>query len=157
MKFTRSTYPQIPGRPECGSPCWQLSGRYIWADADWNARFPFGASLCVRLGRAQGGGRRLGPGFTLDANPPLGEPNRLYLWLGRWSVTLGLLSFRTDKPTGEETGGHPVYRECLGRPHVDGLDRYRYHREPGGEWARNDKPEPLHWGWLTIERKRNDG
>ena len=37
-------------------------------------------------------------------------------------------------------------------PHIDGCDRYRYRKGRDGSWVRNDKPEPLHWGWLTIKR-----
>lgn len=156
MKFTKGAYPQLKGHPEFDHPCWELSGRWVWADADWNPRFPFGTSACVHLGRARGEEyQRSGPQFTLDVNPPLGEPNRLYLWLGRWSVTLGLPSLRTSRPTGELARGWPVYRAGLGWPHIDGLDRYRYHRDAAGRWARNPRPEPWHWGWLTIERREN--
>jgi hypothetical protein len=37
-------------------------------------------------------------------------------------------------------------------PHIDGLDRYRHQKDEHGKWVRNERPEPLHWGWLTIER-----
>lgn len=147
MKFTRSTYPDIPQVK--GSPCWNLVGRRFWFDADWHTRFPFGTSMCLKIGRESYKSRN---GFTLDVNPPLGEPNRLYLWLGGWHVTLGLPSLRTTKPTGETYRGAPVYGHCLTWPHLDGPDRYRYHKGSDGKWVRNDTPEPLHWGWLTIER-----
>jgi len=176
VKFTRTTYPDYPGMK--GDPCWKLQGRWINIDADWNTRFPFGTSLGLHVGRqpppmvhipgcsrmttySAGGvsGCRCEipvnrtPGFLLDLNPPLGEPNRLYLHLSRWHVTLGLPSVRGSKPTGEIYRGAPVYRHCLTWPHIDGLDRYRYRKDGDGRWVRNDKPEPLHWGWLTIKRR----
>jgi len=73
-------------------------------DADWNTRFPFGTSFALHAGRQPG--RRdvpnLTPGFLLDVNAPLGEPNRLYLWLGRWHAILGLPEFRSFHQVGIE-------------------------------------------------------
>jgi hypothetical protein len=185
LKFTRSTYPDYPGAS--GAPCWKLKGAWIDIDADWNTRFPFGTSFALHAGRqpppmvhepgcsrethitAEGitgcrceyPGNRT-PGFLLDLNAPIGEPNRLYLWLGRWHVTLGLPSVRDFRETGRETGtvfGRQVpvvrgehFNNWL-HPHIDGLSRYRYHKDEHGKWVRNDKPEPLHWGWVTIERR----
>src|SRR6266498_3857319 len=100
MKFTHSTYPDYPGAD--GSPCWNLKSRWLYFDADWNTRFPFGTSLCIRLGPQPEGPRtpNLNPGFTLDVNAPLGEPNRLYVWLGGgWQVILGLPEFRDFRVT----------------------------------------------------------
>lgn len=104
-----------------GSPCWRVSASRFWLDADWNTRFPFGASICLRLGPARDGKDYLrpGPGFTIDLNPPLGEPNRLYLWLGRAGLVLGLPTIRGSKPTGEEVNGVPVWRECLTWPRIE--------------------------------------
>jgi hypothetical protein len=160
LKFTRSTYPDYPGMQ--GAPCWRISGSRCWLDADWNTRFPFGVSIGLTLGRREDiahemecanddYGCRLWR-FCLDLNPPLGEPNRLYVHGRRRRVTLGLLSLRGLRDTGEVRDGRPVLRECLTWPHLDGISRYRYHLDESGEWARDDKPAPGHWGWLTIER-----
>lgn len=179
MKFTRSTYPDIPGVK--GSPCWQVKGRWLDIDADWNVRFPFGASFSLHVGRQPPGVAHRPecktdchceippnrtPGFLLDVNPPLGEPNRLHLWLWRWHVTLGLPSVRDFRETGRENFTRvdgrdvvTVHGEYFGNwlhPHIDGLSRYRYHKDRDGKWVRNDKPEPLHWGWLTIGRGDRD-
>lgn len=161
MKFTRSIYPEIPGFS--GSPCWELEGEQFWIDADFNTRFPFGLSFCFRTGpkRASHDGvhenyLRPGPGFSLDLNPPLGEPNRLYMWAGRWHVILGLVSFRRDVPTGAvDDNGIPEFRTVLGWPHIDGCSRYRYHQAANGEWVRDDKPHPGSWGWLDVSRRGN--
>lgn len=190
--FTRSTYPDIPGYP--GAPCWTYRRGWVYFDADWNTSPPFGACLCIRIGPQDGdmSEPNWNPGFTLDLNAPLGEPNRLYLFLGHWHVILGLPEFRDFERTGVETGpsGRPV---IYGRhftnwlhPHIAGCDRYRYtmlypccdHCEhagtperpghghpcripepdscPGmrGTWFRNPKPAPLHWGWLTITKRK---
>lgn len=130
MRFTRGTY--------TGSPCWQFiskAGRVV-VHADWNTRPPYGTSLSI-----YGASLSMTPGFLLDLNAPLGEPNRLYLQLGRWRVTFGLLSVR-------DLDGHGDWLH----PHIDGIDRYRYHWE-AGRLVRNASPEPMHWGWLTIEKK----
>jgi hypothetical protein len=103
VKFTRGTYPDYPGAS--GSPCWSLKSRWLYFDADWNTRFPFGTSLCLRIGPEprDPGKPNLSPGFTLDVNAPLGEPNRLYAWLGGgWQVILGLPEFRDFRVTGRE-------------------------------------------------------
>ena len=159
MRFVRSTYPDYPGMT--GDPCWRLKGRWLDIDADWNTRFPFGASLSFRIGpQPPPGAVNRTPGFLLDLNAPLGEPNRLYLHLVRWHVTLGLPSVRDFRETGREVtaGGkrviHGEHYSNWRHPHLDGLDRYRYHQDEAGRWTRNDKPEPRHWGWLTIERYR---
>lgn len=172
MKFTRSNYPDYPGVK--GSPCWQLKGRWIDIDADWNTRFPFGTSFALHAGKQPAPVVHKAecrtdcrcdikpnptPGFCLDLNAPIGEPNRLYLWLGRWHATLGLPSVRDIRDTGQTRpllGQEvPVFEHFLNwrHPHIDGLDRYRYHRNGNGKWVRNDKPEPMHWGWLTIARR----
>lgn len=160
MKFTRSSYPDIPGVP--GSPCWTLLSRWLYADADWNTRFPFGTSLGLHFGRQPErlDQPNLTPGFLLDLNAPEGEPNRLYLWLGPVSVTLGLVQFRDFRVTGRETtpkGRRVVRGEHFTNwrhPHIAGCDRYRYDRGDSGSWVRRPRPEPLHWGWLTVERHR---
>ncbi len=172
MKFTRGKYPDYPGAD--GDPCWRLTGSWLDIDADWNTRFPFGASFSVRIGpqpppmvrepataAAMCASRPVNqtPGFLLDLNAPLGEPNRLYLWLVRWHVTLGLPSVRDFQVTGREitvSGKRVIHGKHYSNwrhPHLDGLDRYRYHQDEAGHWTRNARPEPLHWGWLTIERK----
>ena len=157
MRFTRGTYPDIPGRP--GDPCWQASSSWFWLDADFNTRFPFGTSFCLRLGCPRGGKgyRRGGPGFTLDLNAPLGEA-RAGSTCGSVTGTSRSGSSRsTVRKHFEDDDGTPRFREVRTWPRLVQMDRYRYHRDLGGNWARNDKPEPLHWGWLTIERKRDDG
>ena len=158
MKFTRSTYPDYPGMT--GDPCWRLKGSWLDIDADWNTRFPFGASFSFRIG-PQPPSRAVNrtPGFLLDLNAPLGEPNRLYLHLVRWHATLGLPSVRDFRETGREvtvSGKRVIHGEYFSNwrhPHLDGLDRYKYHQDEAGRWTRNDKPEPFHWSWLTIGRK----
>jgi hypothetical protein len=119
MKFIRSRYPD---REKYSSPCWKLTGRWIWADADWNPRFPFGISLCIRLGprepepchksecktdcRCEYAPRRFTPAFTLDVNAPLGEPNRLYIPGPRRNYMIGLLSWHTEVVTHVTTEVH---------------------------------------------------
>lgn len=158
MEFTHTIYPDIPGRPDAGSPCWQLKGRWLDADADWNTRFPFGVCLSVRVGPyrvvdPKRGVRLPLRGFALDLNAPLGEPNRLAFFSPRWHITLGLVSWWTFRATGRE--GRMIHGEHVRcRPHLVGLDRYRYHQDESGRWVRNEKPEPWHWGWLTVEHKR---
>lgn len=124
MKFTRSRYPAYPGCP--GDPCWALKAKYLWIDIDWNPRFPFGACAGFYFGPEHEDHLRSG-GFTIDVNPPLGEPNRLYASAFGWRVTLAL------------SPGH-------------GISRYNYHQVDEDHWERNDKPEPGHWGWLTVTR-----
>lgn len=182
MTFTRTTY--------CGSPCWQLATAWLSIDANWNTRFPYGTSFFLHAGRqppprvhtpACSRGRIISapdiagcqcpvianktPGFCLDLNAPLGEPNRLYLMAGKWHAILGLPSLRAIQDTGEKKAAlvsgreilMPVIRHVTGLRHLhaDGCSRYRYHREEG-RWVRNQKPEPLHWGWLTITRRDDD-
>jgi hypothetical protein len=185
MKFTRSTYPDFPGAG--GSPCWKIKGKWVDVDADWNTRFPFGTSLSVHVGRQppprvhEPGCPRLTritaegisgcqcefkpnptPGFLIDLNAPLGEPNRLYLWAGPWHVILGLPEFRNSRPTGEESTVVIFGREIPSihmeyftnwRPHIAGCGRYKYHQDPEGKWVRDEKPAPGHWGWLTVTRR----
>lgn len=115
MMFTRSRYPDIPGREQYAAPCWKLAGRWIWADADWNTRFPYGVSLCVRFGprepepphkpecktdcRCDWPAQTQTPRFTLDVNAPLGEPNRLYVTGPRRQYMIGLLTWHTEVVT----------------------------------------------------------
>lgn len=94
--------------------------RWLLLDADWNARFPFGASACLRLGRSSKPGRPDVPGLTLDVNAPLGEPNRLYLWGRSWAAIVSLPQLRAVRLTGEVVGVTPVYEDCLAWPHLDG-------------------------------------
>lgn len=151
VKFKRSTYPDIPGVK--GSPCWTATGRWLYFDADWNTRRPYGTSLCLRLQSPHWPDK--GPGFTLDVNPPLGEPNRLYLFLWRRHVIIGLPSVRDFRETSRETGPrgirviHGVHFSNWRHPHIDGCSRYEYH-QVNGEWVRDAKPAPFRWGWLTI-------
>jgi hypothetical protein len=101
--------------------------------------------------------RRDGPGGYLDLNAPMGDPNRAGVHGGGWQVTLGLPSFRGCVPAGTGPSGRPRIRGVtrLRSFHLDGLGRYKYHKDPAAPrgWARNARPEPLHWGWLTIERR----
>jgi hypothetical protein len=114
VTLTRSRYPEgIPGVPS--SPCWTITSRWLYLDADWNTRPPFGTSLCLRIGGNTEPGH---PGITLDVNAPLGEPNRLYLWLSPWTVQVSLPQLRACVPTGEERRGIPVYRDQLTWPHL---------------------------------------
>jgi hypothetical protein len=149
VKFKRSSY--------FGAPCCRASGRWFWFDADWNTRFPFGTSLGLRVGRRQEAIHKPGcetdcqcrislppHGFTLDVNAPAGEPNRLYIWLARWHVTLALPQVRAECADDSR------------RPRIGSIGRYRYHQDSDGKWVRNDKPDPLYWGWLTIGRAARD-
>jgi hypothetical protein len=122
MKLTRSTY--------CDSPCWQASARWLNADIDWNTRWPFGTSMGIHLGPDV-----KSPGFLLDLNAPLGEPNRLYLFTRRWHVTFGLISWWTFRETGRE--GRMVHGDYVRRcPHLVTM-------WPGG--------------WLNVTRKQRKG
>lgn len=99
------------------------------------------------------------PGFTFDLNAPHGEPHRIFFYSRRRRVTIGLLSFQEFRETGRRTAlngrGTAIdgewHRNWL-HPHCTGISRYRYHEDENGKWVRNDKPEPMHWGWLTIEK-----
>lgn len=132
LTLTRGVYPGIRGYPDLDSPCWTVKGKYLYLDADWNTRFPFGTSLCLRIGKGDPEKALSGaPGFTLDVNAPLGEPNRLYLWLPWWQwVIISLPTRMTEELTGEEFRGAPVYRVVRGRWHLP-----------------DDK-------WLTVRRRR---
>lgn len=131
-----------------GSPEWILETRRWKLYIDWNTRFPFGFSAgmkCTDSVRAWS--------WCLDLNPPLGEPNQLYLnWTG-WNVILGLPSVRGMRPTGRYHDGTEIWEQCRTRPHIERCDRYRYHQDDHGRWVRNENPDPLYWGWLTIHRK----
>lgn len=156
VKFTRGRYPdypQIDDRYKC--PCWSLTGKNLWIDIDWNTRFPFGISASVSLGEKDDG--HFYPfGLTLEVNPPLGEPNRIYAHAFRWWLILGLPQFRSERPSGREINGVPVWESYISwRPHLAGCSRYGYHKDENDEWVRNAKPNPLNWGWLTIEKKKS--
>jgi hypothetical protein len=115
----RGRYPDIPGQPEAGSPCWSFTSEWLYFDADWNVKFPYGTSLCLRVGRSEQLGHAGAPGFTLDVNAPLGEPNRLYLWLPGWSAIVSLPQLRRDVPTGEYLRDVPIFREvAVWPPHL---------------------------------------
>jgi hypothetical protein len=151
-------------------------GRLHWLDADLNTRFPFGISICLYLGRQADpppcepdcepdcewhkAGAPQGCGFTLDLNGPLGEPNRLYLWGRRRNIILGLPSWHREVELSRTHGsdGKPIVRTATVRswPRLEAMPRYRYHEIAGQGWVRNDKPERLHWGWLTIEQRIRD-
>jgi len=151
-------------------------GRWHWLDSDWNTRFPFGISMCLYLGRQadppacgpdcepdcewhKAGGPR-GRGFTFDLNGPLGEPNRLYLWGRRRNIILGLPSWHKELELSRTDGGNgePIVHTTTVRswPHLDAMPRYTYRKIGDQGWVRNDKPERLHWGWLTIEQRSRD-
>ena len=153
MKFTRSGYPSPD--PGFGYPCWRLETRLFVIDVDWNVRGRIPVGMCCAVSDPApppGSDALLRWSVCLDVNPPLGEPNRLYVNVGAragWSVVLGLPSLRwMEWP--EENGGCVTWRRRL---HIDGCDRYRYRYEQDA-WHRNSRPEPLHWGWLTIRRRR---
>ena len=137
-----------------GSPCWRIDARWLSVDADWNTRFPFGTSFGFNIGprRPIGGGlTQPANGFLLDLNAPIGEPNRLYVRIGRWHVTVGLLTWHTFKATGRD--GNVIegdYVRCW--PHLAGIGRYGYHQNDDGNWSRDPLPKPGHFGWLTITR-----
>lgn len=110
-----------------GSPCFKLKIRgKTYADLDWNTRRP-GLSLWAGT-KDMGLDRRRwwDLSFCLEVNAPLGEPHRLYLNAGR------------------------KFHAIVGLWPGNGCYRYRYHQDEAGEWVRNDRPAPLHWGWLTI-------
>ena len=163
MKFTRSRYPDIPGREQYSSPCWTLESRWLWADADWNTRFPFGVGLCVRLGpreprpqhtpeckmdcRCEWPERRRTPQFTLDVNAPLGEPNRLYLWLPGLDVMIGLVSWHTEIETGTRQ------QVIFGREqtvHLMKTVRCRPRLERGQAWDWKRSAWSDRWRWLVV-------
>lgn len=147
MKFTRSRYPAIPGREELDSPCWTVKGRWLYFDADWNTRWPFGTSLCLRIGPQRPwpdpGSSHKQPkrGLTLDLNAPLGEPNRLYLWGGRRQWMIGLISWHKLRETGREDGV-PVLSEFRCRPHLV--------RGQAWDWKRSEGSTPPRWHWIVI-------
>ncbi len=123
MKFTRSTYH--------GSPCWKVTADWLYADADWNTRWPFGAGLCIRIGPQHpwpdpdSKHRQAVRGFTLDLNAPLGEPNRLYLWGARREYMIGLIQWRDDY--GEETRWPRLVRgQAWNWRTCEGSDRWRW-------------------------------
>lgn len=143
MKFTRSTYQ--------GSPCWKLTSRWVYFDADWNTRFPFGASLCLRIGPYRpwpdpdSEHRQPKRGFTLDLNAPLGEPNRLYLWGAKCEYMIGLISWWTFRETGrmETKRGMVIdgdHVRC--RPHLV--------RGQAWDWKRSEGTGPPRWRWIVI-------
>lgn len=136
ITLERSRYPVIEGREDLASPCWKATARWLYLDADWNTRFPWGTSLCVRV-RRHDPEAATAPGFTLDVNAPLGEPNRLYLWGGpAWCARISLPQLRTRELTGEEYHGVPVYRE---------VPRWPPHLPDGWRHA------------ITITRRHRDG
>lgn len=169
MRFTRGKYPGIEKYPHLDSPCWRLESRWFGVDLDINTRFPYGFSLGADTGEKKREESkysfrgyymvRRGPlRMCLDVNPPLEEPNRLYLTIGRWHVIIGLPSFRDTEVVSREVAddGHNVVNvKSVHRwwPHLDGVSRYKYHQDADGRWHRNATPEPFHWGWLTIERR----
>lgn len=133
MKFTRGEYQRAPE--------WLLETSRWKLDVDWNVRFrfPFGASIGAYSTRKSGPKDYAVWSWCLDVNPPLGEPNRLYLHGWGWRVILGLLSMRkmrVTKQLGDRTFNVEYY---LGWPHIDGC-------------ARSDPPRRGEWDWLTIHR-----
>lgn len=150
MKFKRSRYPDIPGREQYASPCWTLTGRWIWADADWNTRFPFGTSFGVRVGpkAATYDEHRLPPwGFTLDVNAPLGEPNRLYVWGPKRNYMIGLVSWHTQIETGTRQ------QIIMGREqtvHEMKTVRCRPRLERGQTWDWKRSEGSDRWRWITV-------
>jgi hypothetical protein len=147
MKFTR-------GQDEhTGIPCWELRTRLAVIDADWNTRFPWGASLWIHHPETPSPEEYYRWSLCLDMNAPLDEPNRLYLGTRKRFIILGLPSTRVVV-WPEQDGGMITWKRKL---HIDGCDRYLYHRDAEGEWVQNETPEPLHWGWLTIEKRERRG
>jgi hypothetical protein len=163
MKFTRTVYPDYPGVK--GSPCWQIKSRWLYADADWNTRFPFGTSLGVRIGprepepphkpecktdcRCEWPERRPTPGFTLDLNAPLGEPNRLYLTGPRRRYMIGLLSWHGEVETGTRQ------EVIMGREQTVHLTKTvrcwpRLIRGQAWDWRRCEGTRPSRFRWLVV-------
>jgi hypothetical protein len=147
MKIKRSKYH--------GSPCWHVTGRWVYFDADWNTRWPFGTSLCLRIGPYRPwpdpGSERRQPkrGFTLDLNAPLGEPNRLYLWGARREWMIGLVSWHEFRETSREekvAGGRKraiVHGETVRcRPHLE--------RGQARDWKRSEGTNPPRWRWIVV-------
>lgn len=128
VTLERGRYPVIEGREDLASPCWKATASWLYLDADWNTRFPWGTSLCLRIGKGDPQAQAGAPGFTLDLNAPLGEPNRLYFWLPSWHGWISLPQLRTMEMTGPRT-----FREVpQWPPHL-----------PDGKW-------------LTLRRTRRD-
>ena len=137
MQFTRSSYE--------GSPCWKLTGRRVWADAEWNTRWPYGTSLCIRFGSHPEIIRR--PGFTLDVNAPAGEPSRLYLWGPERYYMIGLLSWHRFRETGRDTA------TVFGRevPLVrGGYVRRRPRPVRGQAWDWKQSAASDRWRWIVV-------
>jgi hypothetical protein len=142
LKFERTTY--------AGSPNWRLTGRWIYFDAEWNTRWPFGICMCLRLGPAHpwpepgSEHRQAKRGFTLDLNAPLGEPNRLYLWGARREYMIGLVSWWTFRETGRE--GRVIQGDHVRcRPHLVRGQAWDWKRDEARDWRRDDS-----WRWLVI-------
>lgn len=145
MKFKRSRYPDIPGHEQYSSPCWKLTGRWIWADIDWNMRFPFGASIGVSVGRNPKPGNR-SLGFCLDINAPIGEPNRLYLTGPRRDWMIGLITWWTFR----ETGRHETTHNGRVITQIEGEDvrcRPRLERGQAWDWKRSEGSD--RWRWIV--------
>ena len=148
MKFKRSRYPRHPSTERYSSPCWTLTGRWIWVDIDWNTRFPFGASIGVTFGHkpAPGSGDRA-LGFCLDVNAPLGEPNRLYLTGPRRDWMVGLITWWTFRETSQQS----VVRNGRTITQIEGDDvrcRPRLERGQAWDWKRSEGGD--RWRWLVI-------
>lgn len=145
MQFSRHDY--------FGAPEYITKTRRWKLDVEWNTRFPGGFSATLssfRKGVHKDGSL---PAWTccLEVNPPMGEPNRLYVSAWGWFMILGLPSLKGERMISRE--GRAVHTErYLTWPHLDGCSRYLHHRDEEGKWVRNDRPERGHWGWLTVYR-----
>ena len=143
MRFKRNTYE--------GAPCWTVSGRWLYFDADLNTRWPFGISLGVRVGT-----RRPWPhpdstykqarrGVTLDLNPPMGEPNRLYVWGARREYMIGLVSWHEFRETGRRQSSRGTIVEGK---HV--RCRPRLVRGQAWDWKLSEGTVPPRWRWIVV-------
>lgn len=144
VKLLRTRYPDFLTP---SYPCWQVHGRRIEIDADWNTRWPFGISISVSLGvppprpphtpQCKTDCRCEWPpdhraGFSLDLNAPLGEPNRIGISGRRRHWMVGLIQWRSEID-GPGT-----------RPHVVRAQRYDWKHS---QWMAHDAPRA--WRWIV--------
>jgi hypothetical protein len=139
-----------------GALCVTLDGPGLWADADFNRRFPYGICLGVNVGRKRSlpGAEHLRmprAGFGLDLNAHFGEPNRLHLTGLRRRWTIGLLEWHEQVETGarqEMIAGQERTVHVMERVRC----RPRIVRAQGWDWDTNralDSQDSRSWRWIV--------